>query len=207
MRRAITSMTAMALLAGCSGGGGTTPTPPTPSAVETEPSAAPSTTEPSASETTGAPSESSSPSESDPNAELRQYEGIYAGGWENTTYGSSGDVSLDIDIDFDAQTITVTGDASGRVLGQDDPPPQTATASLLEAREGVALDSDLYGPILFMVTHSYEITISGDDVPGSVESFEAHGTITPDEITGVFTVTFEDGSPDAEGTFLLTRGS
>ncbi len=131
--------------------------------------------------------------------------GTWAGQWNNTTFGSSGSITMTLAADTVAQTMTMTFDLNGSVFGASDPPAETATGAYTTSGGTVMQTSSVLGEVTFNITSTGQITGSGTNVPSAtVSRIDFTGTATVSTITLSYTVTFIAGGT-ATGTATLTK--
>ena len=187
--RAIVLATLTLLLAACGGGGSpqaAATAKPTPT-----PTAAPTPT-PTA----------------DPLALVATFAGIYKGTWNNTTFGSSGPVEVDVTVDQTARAVTVKTTLGGNVFGAPAPPPETITipASGVNPNGPLTYKSAIFGDCSGGLNGA-TFTTKCVNVPSArVSEFDSTGTITdPKNLAFTYTVMFKDGSAPAQGKVTLTK--
>ncbi len=125
---------------------------------------------------------------------VTDWAGAHSGQWNNTTFGSSGSITLTITIDVPSQTGTLTMDLGGGVFGGGDPPPETFTGPLT-ASGGFAdtSTSPLFGERTVTVTSDGTISLRAYNVPSAFIAYlTLDGFFTPQ---GGFTGAYEVGAP------------
>lgn len=168
--------------------------------------APPDTGAPDATTTSAAPD--TTPSEDPLLDVLRSFEGDYSGNWSNTTFGSTGTATGTIDLDEDAGVINADVDLGGNVFGEADPDPESFAISidLDDLGKPYTVTSDKFGDVTATLSADGSITVEAADVPGpSIATFSATVTFTGSGFEGTYTVTFEGGGSNAEGTFELAK--
>ncbi len=197
MRRLIPAVAVLALLASACGGGGeaTTTTAPTTTAATTTTAAATTTT-----------AEISTTTE-DPVAYrvtlATILAGEWTGEWRNTTYGSTGEVLVDVRVDGAARTATITIDLGGAVFGGGDPEPFEVTVDL-SAAPPYAASTALLGEITLSMTDTGAFTLAAADVPAEgIATLSATGTAGSERVDLEYSVGFDDGSTAAGRATLL----
>lgn len=104
----------------------------------------------------------------------------FAGQWVNSTFGSSGPVSLLITGDFYTQLFSGTATTGGTVFGGDAPPPQTYSDVFTLAGGTYTSTSSFYGKGTTTVSPSGSINGTLTNIPSSgVSGTTFNGTITP----------------------------
>lgn len=133
--------------------------------------------------------------------------GDWSGGWSNTTFGSSGDLTATVAFNPDG-TGSFTFDAGGFIFGAFDPPEVTFDATYDATNVTIDLPGDeIFGDVTVTINPDGTFEMVGDIIPTSgIARVEATGTFSDDSIMGTYTVIF-DGSGVAEGTFEMTRAS
>ncbi len=136
---------------------------------------------------------------------LQAYLGAWSGEWRNTTFGSSGAVSATVSADEDG-TMTFSVDLDGFVFGALDPDPVTYSGNF--DAEGAVFNipgDPLLGDLTITVTADGEVVIVGESVPDErIDKVSAVGTVTPEEISLEYIVTFTTGD-SAVGEMSLTK--
>jgi adhesin/invasin len=134
-----------------------------------------------------------------------QYEGTYSGNWTNTTFASVGTGTVTIDVDEGAMTASVTGSATGNVLGSGGVGPITRNGPYGTSSATFNGVLPTMGTVSGTLNADGTLTLSGTNIPDpSITRWDATGTITPAQIQLSFTVTFNAGPP-AVGTITLNR--
>jgi hypothetical protein len=186
LRLALTGLIALLALAAC--GGTAAPAAASPSPAASSPATSPS-----------------------PPAVLvlaATLEGKYTGSWKNTTFGSTGPLTIDWKFDKAASTLTATVTVGGNVFGAPAPPAQTWAFK----PDGQKLTYTGKSPAFGEVTANIEggpttgtFTFKGANVPSSNASLvEATGSLSAKEMTGTYTVGLSSGAK-AAGTVSATR--
>ncbi len=125
-------------------------------------------------------------------------QGLYSGGWQNTTFGSTGDASFLVQLD--GSDLTVTVDLNGNVFGGADPDPLVLTGVLDE--EGTMLSAaghPTYGDVSLNVGAGGAISGAATSIPDAfITETGFTGTIDETELNLDYTVSFTQGTP-AEG--------
>jgi hypothetical protein len=132
------------------------------------------------------------------------YLGVWSGTWNNTTFGSSGAVSV---------TVTQTGDTyalqfdmDGNVFGGSNPALESFSASVSAVNASlVSLSSSVYGTLTGTLAANGTLTGSGSAIPGPVDTFTLTGTWNATTITANVTITFDAGGAGANATATLTK--
>lgn len=113
----------------------------------------------------------------------RQYEGRWAGSWNNDTYGTTGGVEATVVVNPDG-TFEVTLDVNGMVFGAIDPPAVTFSGTY-EAGVGATfggLDDPTFGDASVTITPDGQVSANLEGVMGGAGSVEVSGTVTPERI-------------------------
>ena len=141
--------------------------------------------------------------------------GRYTGTWNNTTFGSSGPITLEVKVDRAAGTVSFTLTLGGNVFGAPAPPPETYTIKPDAAQLSQLTytgRSAIFGDVTATATMTGTqgtFKMLATNVPNPrIGGFEATGTVTdPRSASGRYTVSFKDGSPPAQGTFTLAKAA
>jgi hypothetical protein len=178
-----------------------TETPPTPTPSPTlkpEPTTTP-TPRPTATE----PPE---PAEAPGYDQAIPYSGRWEGQWRNITFGSNGKIEVEVIIYPDGRA-EISIDIGGFVFGMIDPDPKTylgtydADGAVFEVEE-----DPVFGTVVVTLSFaSGEIVGTTEDIPDpTIARMESTGMMTPEEVTGVYTVFFAGGG-EATGDVTLTK--
>jgi hypothetical protein len=141
--------------------------------------------------------------------------GRYTGTWNNTTFGSSGPITLDVKVDRAAGTVSFTLTLGGNVFGAPAPPPETYTIkpdatqlSQLSYSGRSAIFGDVTATATMTGTQgTFKMVATAVPNP-RIGGFEATATVSdPRSASGRYTVGFKDGSPPAQGTFTLAKAA
>jgi len=139
---------------------------------------------------------------------VKAYEGNWQGQWENITFGSQGNASVQVTVDEAAQTAQFVVDLDGNVLGAGDPPPITFNATYDENSLTVDGSSALFGDVSFGAAKGGALTGSATNVPNAaIDRVDVTGNATSTTITVNYTVTFSAlaGGGTATGTLTLNK--
>jgi hypothetical protein len=130
----------------------------------------------------------------DPQAD---WAGSFTGTWTNTTFSSTGGVSLTNAVDVPSNTATVTIDLGGGVFGGSDPAPETFTAPMTPNGFQVTTTSTLFGDWTLTITPDGALSIRAPNVPSAfIATFSMDGTFTPGSgYSGTYEVGFPTGTP------------
>lgn len=133
------------------------------------------------------------------------FSGQWSGDWNNTTFGSTGTVTLTITVNDDG-TADFTLDVDGQVFGAADPPAMTFSGTYDADGAHIAVTGDaLFGDVTIDATADGAFTLDAINIPApGIAGFSALGTATPDGVDMTYIVTFDDGTT-AEGTGTLTK--
>ncbi|MGE3171053.1 MAG: hypothetical protein AB7O97_00415 [Planctomycetota bacterium] len=129
--------------------------------------------------------------------------GTWSGTWNNTTFSSTGPVTMTVTQAGD--TYTIAFDMGGNVFGGADPALESFTATV--SATGATLTpttSAVYGDLTGSLGGGGTLTISGQNITGAVDRFAFTGTWSATQVTGNVTITFDDTST-AAGTATLTK--
>jgi hypothetical protein len=132
--------------------------------------------------------------------------GNWTGTWRNTTFNTSGPVTLGVTVNTVAETFQMVLDIGGGVFGAGDPPSETFTGSYSEAT-GASLTrtSTLLGTVTATVTPAGVLTGTCTNIPNAgINRIDFTGTVTASTIAINYTVTFTGGGT-AVGTMTLTK--
>jgi len=138
-------------------------------------------------------------------AEMLALEGPWTGVWTNTTFGSSGDMKIDVQVDSDAMVMTIGMDLGGNVFGAADP---AAEALSIPIGPGAATGtSPTLGDWSITVEEGGEFELVTTNLPAiPAGSATVTGTITGTTMTAAYEVDFGDGSAPAVGTIEAMQG-
>jgi len=131
-------------------------------------------------------------------AELtQQFAGTYAGTWNDTTFGSSGPITVAITIGGTGaigSPVVLKFSLGGDVFGGSAPPPQTFTGMVGPSGLSFSGTSTFFGNVNWQLTTNGAFTATGADVPGgNVSSFAASGSIAANELSATFHISLLDG--------------
>ncbi|MBI2828359.1 MAG: carboxypeptidase regulatory-like domain-containing protein [Acidobacteria bacterium] len=142
--------------------------------------------------------------------------GNWSGSWRNTTFGSTGSMTMTVSPDTIAQTLALTFDLNGPVFGASragdslvalaDPSPETIRGSYTTDVAVLRLTgSPLFGNFSCDVLSSGPISCVGPDVPGTlVAQARVTGDILDFKIVMKYILIFESGGM-AEGEITLDK--
>ena len=150
---------------------------------------------------TGASDEQPADGEAAPGYQtFAQLEGTWPGTWQNTTFGSEGDIAVTVAVAQNGAA-TMTLDIGGFVFGLADPDPMQLSGSYTADVMTFSGSSDLFGEFSAAVTSDGSIILSAPEAsaPG-IASLEVSGTIDQEAeaLSGVYTVVFSTGG-EAQG--------
>jgi hypothetical protein len=139
-------------------------------------------------------------------ARVAQGAGNWSGTWHNTTFGSSGTMTVAVSGDTIAQTARLTVDVNGNVFGAGDPPSETFNGSYTPGQGGtVNQTSTRFGNVSVTFNPNGSFTGTCTNIPASgISRFDFTGSMTTSTMNLTYTVTFTSGAP-ATGTATLTR--
>jgi hypothetical protein len=141
-------------------------------------------------------------------AVAQSFAGAWHGTWSNTTFGTSGAVTLSLGFDLPNQRATGTLDLDGSVFGLGDPPAETITGTLTPQGIVFAGTSIALGTYRLEINSACSFTGTLTGLPSvDLYSVELAGTVTASEISIAYTIYFSAsaGAGTANGTLLLTR--
>ncbi len=138
----------------------------------------------------------------------QQYDGYYEGTFANTTFSTTGNVTLELRIDPNAGTLEVTSDLNGDLFGGGAKDLKTihSTIKLSDPNAAVVTDTKSFGKVTGQVDPSLALTLDAPDVPDpKVQSFQLTGRLRSDRagFDATFHVVFENGKT-ADGTITVT---
>ncbi len=148
--------------------------------------------EPTSEPTVGAPSRAVAAAEG--------VAGTYSGDWNNTTFGSTGAIDMELDVDAEAESAIIRLDLGGFVFGGADPDPIVFEIDLA-AEQWLGGGTDLFGETDFTVDDNGGWVLHSGAVPG-VGGLEM--TMTASAVSGGYEGAYEIVGL-AEGTFALTK--
>lgn len=133
------------------------------------------------------------------------YLGLWTGTWTNTTFGSSGSVSVNI-VDNGNGTVAVTVDLGGFVGGILDPEPRTDNVAIrADGSVDYSGTQDMLGTLNVTVSDTGQIEISTPNITTTgFNSFTVSGTATNTTATLTTNVVFSNGS-SASGTVNASK--
>lgn len=127
-------------------------------------------------------------------------EGTWPGSWQNTTFGSEGEISVSVEVKEEG-TATMTLDIGGAVFGLVDPDPMRLSGYYTANLMTFTGSSDLFGNFMATVDRDGTIALSAPEAsaPG-IASLVVNGQIDQETeaLSGTYVVTF-DGGGTAEG--------
>ncbi|HEY3130239.1 MAG TPA: hypothetical protein VGL91_12340 [Acidobacteriota bacterium] len=134
-----------------------------------------------------------------------QFHGSYTGKWTNTTFGSTGDATVNIGVIQSTQTVLFRLTLGGNVFGAPNAPPTMLFGTYTSSGFTASGDSPLFGPVTMSITADGTWTFTANNVPGgTIATFKLTGTAYPDRMTGNYAVTFKAGG-GANGTLTLNH--
>jgi hypothetical protein len=159
--------------------------------------------------TSGPPDTSVLPQSTNPVVALaQQYDGRYEGTFTNTTFNTSGPVTLELRIDPATGDMGVQAHFDGDLFGGGASASRDIAATVKlggAADAAITTQTDAFGPVTGHVDPTLALVLSAPDVPEpKVQTFDLTGRIKSD-YTGfdaTYTVGFEDGTT-AEGTVSI----
>ena len=193
--RAWPAAVALLLVAGACGGGGTSSssTPP-PTHLQT-PTPTPTPT--------AAPTPTPNPLA----ALAAAFTGKYSGTWTNTTFGSTGPISVQVAVDLASGNLVVSNlTIGGNVFGGAAPPPESLTLTGL-ATGTVTTHSASLGDISMSISPLGVLTGTCTNIPSPrVSKATFTGTVAdPTKLTFTYHADLKDGT-GADGTVTMAKG-
>lgn len=197
MRRLINVAFAFALIgAACGGSDSTTTT--------TGGGGTSGTTSPPAATTT---TEATATTEADPVAAriaaAEAFMATYEGEWNNTTFGSTGALTIEVTEVSEFGFMLIQMDVDGNAFGGADPDANLIEIDLVPDPPQI-LGSSLLGDALLEIGENGQWVVTATP-PGLGLPFTAEVMLTEDGFEGTYVIENEDGSVFAEGTFSATR--
>jgi hypothetical protein len=134
------------------------------------------------------------------------FAGNWSGNWVNTTFSSTGTVTMSGSADTINQTGQMSVDFNGSVFGAGDPPAEVINGSYTTSGGTFAKTSTFYGNISFTISPTGQISGSAISPPvaSSISRCDFTGTITASAANISYTVRFTNGST-AVGTWTLNK--
>ena len=139
---------------------------------------------------------------------IKAFEGLFTGQWNNTTFSSFGPASFDISVDEGASTIQIIMDLDGNVFGGSDPAPVTMNGTFSAADFTATGTSAELGTIQFNGDAAGNVTGSFTNVPGGyVDWMDFNGTYNHLAFNNNYTIYFigGGGAVGAVGTILTNK--
>ena len=132
-----------------------------------------------------------------------EYLGTWTGTCDNTTFDSSGAVTITVMQNGAMFSANLAMD--GSVFGGPDAAADTFSATVTSARPHVfEMTSSVYGKITGSLAEDGTLTVQGSGIRGRVDRFAVTGTWYPNQITANLTFTFDDATV-ANSTATLGR--
>jgi hypothetical protein len=138
----------------------------------------------------------------------QQYDGRYVGTFTNTTFNTTGAVSLELRVDPATGDLSTNADFDGDLFGGGAKEVRriSGMVKIGDPNAAITTETDAFGPVTGRIDEMLRLVLTADDVPGpKVKSFTLVGGLRAD-LTGfdaTYTVTFADGAT-AEGTLGLS---
>jgi hypothetical protein len=133
-------------------------------------------------------------------------QGLWTGDWYNTTYSSTGSISLTITVDEAAGTMSSAWVVGGTVLGQPSIQPFNAEVPFNDTEINGDYSSSVWGDITGTANFATG-EISGNSSVATINPTATNmvgtGTFNSETVTGTFTMLY--GGQDVEGTMELTK--
>ncbi len=131
--------------------------------------------------------------------------GKWTGEWNNTTFGSTGDIFANVKFKQDTEKFIPLLDFSGQVLGCSDPPSDTVTLKEGDGKNKwdedgfkVVTDSEAFGDFKFIYKDAgQKVTASGNSPCNPSTTFTMDGKLTGSKFTGTVDIEFGGGQPGA----------
>ncbi len=137
--------------------------------------------------------------------------GSYSGQWNNTTFGSSGNATIDIVLFPDTEEASLTMDLDGNVLGGGDPDPDVLIGPYDENGATLSVSSPTFGDLELTIDADGNVTGESTTLPvPDFESISFTGIADGNTIDLEYViVTVDDGDPmtpdQINGTILVTK--
>jgi hypothetical protein len=126
-----------------------------------------------------------------------QFAGTYVGTWNDTTFNSTGPVTVVITIGGTGAIgshVVVQFTLGGAVFGGSTPPPQTFTGTVETSGLSFSGTSTFFGNVNWQLKTNGAFTATGTNVPGgNVSSFTASGSIAGNQLSATFHISLLDG--------------
>lgn len=207
--------TGLLLAAACAGGDDdaittTAPVATAPAATTTAPLPPTTTTTSTSTTTTTTTTTTTAPTTTttlDPIVEAAaRLVGTHIGQWINETFGSVGAATFTVGEASGEGEVEIVLDLDGSVFGFPDPAAETITVRLTDLRDGITVETDLFGSLEILVTADgrLEVAAAAVPVPG-IATFRATAVFGDTAITGEYVVEFE-GAGSAGGVFEVALG-
>jgi hypothetical protein len=137
----------------------------------------------------------------------QQYDGFYEGTFTNSTFNTTGKVTLELRIDPAASTLAVTSDIDGDVFGRSTEERRTikSTTKIGDPNARVTTETEAFGEVTSYIDASLALVLSAPDVPDRrVQSFDLTGRLRPDRsgFDATYHVVFENGDT-ADGVITV----
>ncbi len=137
--------------------------------------------------------------------QAQQMGGQWSGTWNNTTYGSSGNLAVTIAVNPDG-TASADVTLGGNILGVGSPSPLHITGTY--DNNGVTLGGKglpIFGDLNVTIDTNGILKMTASNLPvTAISQVSADGTVSSTEFQFTYTVTFANGST-ANGTANLTK--
>ena len=132
----------------------------------------------------------------------------FAGAWHNTTFGSTGPMTMDLAVNWLVQNFTATITLGGNVFGGVAPPPFSFSGNFRQVGSTETTTSTPLGSCAVVATPSggaFSFTSTCTSVPNqAISKFTFDGNFNGTTWTSTYTVFFGAGG-SATGTFSMTR--
>lgn len=118
---------------------------------------------------------------------------VMTGSWNNTTYGTTGPITVDLSI-TDAM-FSLTLDADGSAFGVGDPPAIVFDGTIDPVDNTVDItifDDPFFGDIKGSISAAGELDVTASSIPNGAFSMDVDGTITETTFSGTYQVNFID---------------
>ena len=126
--------------------------------------------------------------------------GTYEGEWVNTTFGSTGSITVVVTLDEATRVLTITFDLGGNVFGGSDPPPIAIDLDIDD--ESSELTSALFGDVSVSIDDG-NFVLSAENIPGpGIARMNVTGVVGLSGSNMAYAIEFDDGSA-AQGTASL----
>ena len=132
----------------------------------------------------------------------KDLKGKWTGEWNNTTFGSAGDILANLKFKCATEKFTPLVDFSGNVLGCPDPPADSVTLKEGNGKNKwdedgfkVVTDTEAFGDLTFKYKDAgHSVTASGNSPCDPSTTFTMDGKLTGSKFSGTVDIKFGDGT-------------